>query len=466
MKAIILTILLLSTFLTLVPPVQANSQFCHTESTVKVTGLINVADVVICSSHQDEYGEIGDIIALNLRVSLPNAAFTPTITITPTTPIGCTAGTATVRTISGTTGAAVSYFNTFTTTDSTCSIALRITVQASTTTVFDSDESFGAYCTCDENLDVDEWPTLNADIVDDTTADGALTNAISEWPTLKTDCDINPSSNGVDSNWFSFGGCAGATVSVPKEMHVRDPSGTYTAKALITWVMDAGVYSSSAVPTIFNSVAGQFPFESTGTCSIIENDLAGTTERGTDTRYRTGYWLYTITYTGSGCTVLFSISQTNAVAGLIPVTVHSNTAQLAVDLAGTINANIDGILNNILSGDINATLSGDIGFSGNFTDNSNTTIEPAYQDTEAYQKAKWMGIIFLGLILLAEWKKDAIYHLLATFVGALISVSNIEVLGLPRLVILALTVYQAWRLFKVVGNNRNNISSGSDASPS
>lgn len=128
---------------------------------------------------------------------------------------------------------------------------------------------------------------------------------------------------------------------MPKEQHIRNPDGSYTAKALITWIVDAGVYSSSAIPTVVNSVAGQFPFESTGACAAVEEDLAGTTERGTDTRYRTGYWLFEITYTGSGCTVLLGVGQTNAVAGLIPITVNSNAG---IDLS---NSNFNSTFGNL-----------------------------------------------------------------------------------------------------------------------
>ena len=271
------------------PAAQANGQFCHTESTVKVSGLINVADVVICSSHQDEYGEVGDVIGLNLRVSLPNAAFTPTITVTPSTPVGCTAGTAVTRNISGTTGAAASYFNTFTTTDTTCGVALRIVIQASTTVVFDSDESFGAFCQCDEDV--------ATDLVDDTTDDGALTT--------REDCALPQQSVGQHSSWFNYG-CIGVLLTVAQPVQVADDASTRTAKWTADVICDAkhttACGGNNVIPS--NIVV---PFEASGTCSASfdASDAAGV---GNVFRHR--QLRGTVTFTGTGCSafVHFTLS--------------------------------------------------------------------------------------------------------------------------------------------------------------
>jgi hypothetical protein len=277
-------------------------------------------------------------------------------------------------------------------------------------------------------------------ITDD--ANGWLTN-------VKQDCDINPPT-GDNLRWISFGACAGATVAVPDVITARNEDGTYTAQWLITWIADSTVYASAKPLTLSVTGNGFYPFESGATCdgsTIVTIGQSTGSQARTDGRYRTGHWYGTINFSGSGCTVLYGVDGATH-AALIPITVRSEgyTDQ-------TTNSVIDG----------NVELSGDIGFNGTFnstvTNNGNTTIIPAYQETEEYAKAQWLSWFFIGLAILAEWRKDAIYHLLAGIVGALGVASGMltDVLGIPRLFLLSVVVYQFWRLYKVVGNNRNNI---------
>lgn len=153
---------------------------CDVYQTIKVSGLLSVTDVQVCGTPaQGEYGEIGDVALLNARVSIPNIASTPTITITAGTPVGCTAGTATTRSVSGTNGGSNSYLVPLSTTDTSCAMSLRIQVTVAATIVFDNDFAWDFHCKCLEHTTIDAWPalsgTVNTPLSGTITANGAQT---------------------------------------------------------------------------------------------------------------------------------------------------------------------------------------------------------------------------------------------------------------------------------------------------
>lgn len=100
-------------------------------------------------------------------------------------------------------------------------------------------------------------------------------------------------------------------------------------------------------------------------------------------------------------------------------------------------------------------------FNGNITNNTNITEQNGF--TPNIVKGTVILWVFILAIAVAEWKKDAIYHLLAALIGALTMVSTVDHLGVPRLIILAVVIYQFWRMFNVMGNNRNNIQKASSS---
>lgn len=64
-------------------------------------------------------------------------------------------------------------------------------------------------------------------------------------------------------------------------------------------------------------------------------------------------------------------------------------------------------------------------------------------------------LLFFFLILVAEWKKDLIYHLLTVVLGIIVVGSDI--MPTIRLVIVALIIYQIFRAYNVGASNRNKL---------
>lgn len=127
-----------------------------------------------------------------------------------------------------------------------------------------------------------------------------------------------------------------------------------------------------------------------------------------------------------------------------------------------------------LTGDLNVSLSGEIDVHQdeacgatipcltNTTFNienlsSNTTVMQPYTETEGFQKGLWTFILFIFLIVLAEHKKDMIYHLLALIVGIAAVVIVPEALGIPVYVIVALMIYQIMRAYRLSKTAKNSL---------
>lgn len=129
-----------------------------------------------------------------------------------------------------------------------------------------------------------------------------------------------------------------------------------------------------------------------------------------------------------------------------------------IDVDSTITGELDIHQDEACGATIPCLLEGDIGFSGSFniTQNGNTTIMPPFSGTEEFQQALWLFIFWLFLIVMAENKKDMIYHLMVVVLGFVVIVVVPGVLGIPRLVIAAVIVYQFFRIYKLSESNRNS----------
>lgn len=364
-------ILLLSSVLliTLLPTVQAN-EFCETTTTIKVSGLISATDITICANYREEYGEIGDVGNVGFRVSVPNAASTPTITLTAGTPVGCTLTTATTRSISGTAGASASYFNQFTATDTTCMISVRIQVSLSATPVFDEDFSIGGHCTCAQQKNL---------------LSGSISAAISGSLTLSGSLSV------TESGTLNVVNSGGQNV------------------AITSW------------PTLTAALSGGL---------TITDDANG-----------------------------WAINSVNALSGTVNV-VNSGGQTVAVSswpaLLATLSGNVgvDVLDDTITDGMLTVPVST---FDGNVTTVDNTNVTETNGFTSSVVKGSILLGIFILAIAIAEWKKDAIYHMIAALIGALTMTATVDHLGIPRLIILAVVAYQLWRMFNVMGSSRNNI---------
>lgn len=222
---------------------------CDTYQTIKVTGLLSVTDVQVCGTPAySEFGEVGDTVPMSMRVSMPNVASTPTITLTAGTPVGCTAGTATTRTVSGTNGGATSYFNTFTTTDSTCVFSVRVQIVISTTAVFDNDFAFEFQCNCNEAISITSWPSLST--------------SITSWPTLNVAGELTTSDETTALSRVTDG--TYVMYAFPRLLSIPE---TGTALTFSTWAIGPadGTFSTGSTPSV--STDGTCTWNSLGTGS-------------------------------------------------------------------------------------------------------------------------------------------------------------------------------------------------------
>lgn len=155
----------------------------------------------------------------------------------------------------------------------------------------------------------------------------------------------------------------------------------------------------------------------------------------------------------------WSITSTNALSGTVNV-VNSGGQTIAVSSWPSLVAALTGDLNvhqeEACGATIPCQIDGDIGFTGsfNFTNTGNTTIMPGFTETEEFQHAMWLFLFFIFLIILAEWKKDMIYYLIAIVVGISV-MSVIDTIGVPKLGVVALIIYLIMRCYKVSKDARN-----------